>query len=114
MASTRDTNSQYNYNSFKQSNKQLMNYNTNYESTHASSSCISSLGGLQKSGTDVLSKNFTDTESFLRGTYFNNLEEMKTSFTSDIIQRNVLSFYKKPTFCLPYPIITNTKKSRFI
>ena len=113
MASTRDINSTHNYNSFKQSNRQLMNYNTNYESTHATS-CISSLGSLQKSGADVLSKNYTDTESFLRGTYFNNLEEMKTSFTSEVIQRNVLSFYKRPTVCLPYPMITTTKKSRFI
>tara|TARA_Y100001980_G_C14549082_1_gene330728 strand:+ start:1561 stop:1902 length:342 start_codon:yes stop_codon:yes gene_type:complete len=113
MTSTRDRNSTYNYNSFKKQNNSVMNYNTNYESTH-NKSCISALGSIQVSGPDVLSKNFADTESFLRGTYFNNLEEMKKSFTSDIFERDVLSFYKKPTVLMPYPIITTTKKSRFI
>lgn len=113
MTSTRDRNSTYNYNSFKRQNELLMNYNTNYESTH-NTSRISALGTLQVSGPDVLSKNFADTESFLRGTYFNNLEEMKKDFTSDIFKREVLSFYKKPDVLIPYPIITTTKKSRFI
>ena len=113
MTSTRDINCINNYNSFKKSNHSIMNYSTNYDSTHIKS-CISSLGSLQKSGTDVLCKNFTDTESFLRGTYFNNLEKMETTFTSDIVNRDVLSFYKRPTVMLPYPLITTTKKSRFI
>ena len=113
MTSTRDKNSTYNYNSFKRQNESRMNYNTNYDSTH-NKTCISALGTLQTSGPDVLSKNFADTESFLKGTYFNNLEEMKTEFTSQIYDRNVLSFYKKPDVLMPYPIITTTKKSRFI
>ena len=113
MTSTRDKNSTYNYNSFKRQNESLMNYNTNYDSTH-NKSWISALGTVQVSGPDVLSKNFADTESFLKGTYFNNLEEMKTEFTSQIYDRNVLSFYKKPVVLMPYPIITTTKKSRFI
>lgn len=113
MTSTRDKNSTYNYNSFKKQNESLMNYNTNYESTH-NKSCISAVGSVQVSGPDVLSKNFADTESFLKGTYFNNLEEMKTEFTSQIYDRNVLSFFKKPDVLMPYPIITTTKKSRFI
>ena len=113
MASTRDKNSVYNYNSFKKSNKEQMNYNTNYNSTH-NKYCNITLGGLQKCGTDVLSKNNTDIESFLRGTYLNNLEEMKTNFEAEIIQHDSVSFFKRPVVLMPYPLITTTKKSRFI
>ena len=113
MSSTRDINCPANYNSFKISNEKQMNYNTNYDSTHTLTT-ISELGTLQKSGSDVLSKNHTDIESFLRGTYFNDLEEMKKTFKADIIQQDVSSMYKRPVVCLPYPIITTTKKSKFI
>lgn len=114
MVSTRDINSVSNYNLFKNENKNKINYNLNYDSTHNRYNLITELGTIQKSGSDILSQNHTDVESFLRGTYFNNLEENKKTFTADLKERDVLSFYKRPMVCLPYPFISTTKKSRFI
>ena len=114
MTSTRDINSISNYNLFKESNKNKINYNLNHNASHNRHNLISELGTIQKSGSDILSENHTDIESFLRGTYFNNLEEKKTTFTADLQERDVMSFYDRPKVIIPYPLITTTKKSRFI
>ena len=50
---------------------------------------------------DVLSRNFVDVESFLHGTYFNNLEKPRKSIDVKINDMESVAFFNKDKVYLP-------------
>jgi hypothetical protein len=53
----------------------------------------------------LLSNNQADIDSFLKGTYFNNLEDPRRGFTPRIKKVNEVSYFEKDPVLMPEPLI---------
>ena len=54
---------------------------------------------------DVLSRNFADVDSFLKGTYFNNLEKPRENINVKIRDMDSVAFFERPEVFLPDEIL---------
>ena len=53
----------------------------------------------------LLSNNQADVDSFLKGTYFNNLDDPKRGFTPRIKKVREVSYFEKDPIIMPEPLI---------
>lgn len=53
----------------------------------------------------ILSNNQADIDSFLKGTYFNNLTEQRKPFTPRIKKVQEVSYFEKDDIIMPEPLI---------
>ena len=50
---------------------------------------------------DVLSRNYADVDSFLKGTYFNNLEKPRDNINVKLRDMDSVAFFERPEVFLP-------------
>ena len=50
---------------------------------------------------DVLSRNYADVDSFLKGTYFNNLENPRENINVKLRNLDSVAFFERPEVFLP-------------
>uniref|UniRef100_A0A6C0KFE1 Uncharacterized protein n=1 Tax=viral metagenome TaxID=1070528 RepID=A0A6C0KFE1_9ZZZZ len=53
----------------------------------------------------ILSHNYADIDSFLKGTYFNNLEKPRREFTPRIKKFKSIAFFDRLTTYIPEPLV---------
>jgi hypothetical protein len=59
---------------------------------------------------NILSNNSVDTESFLRGTYFNNLEKPRDKINVSVNDIGSKKFFDKPSLVVQRDIVVDTNK----
>ena len=102
MSSTRLRNAPCQYKQEQEEKSKAFNYVNNYQKLHHPNSTFPKFGiNMGNMPADVLSSNFADVDSFLKGTYFNNLEQPKESFNAKINDVGCSEFFKKPELLMP-------------
>jgi hypothetical protein len=109
MSSTRSNNLPCNYKSEQQRKEIVASYQTyRYagQSYQNNSPGFNVLAG--QVGPSTLSRNYADVDSFLKGTYQNNLENPRGPFTPRLIKDEPLNFFNRSPVFLPQPIVNET------
>jgi hypothetical protein len=84
--------------------------NFNQKTHHIESKFPTSGINMGKMPADVLSRNFIDVESFLHGTYFNNLENPRKSIDVKIKDMESVAFFKKDKVYLPEKLVMDKNR----
>ena len=102
MSSTRLRNAPCEYKRQQDEKFKAYNYVNNHNKLHHPNTTFPKFGvNMGNMPADVLSSNFADVDSFLKGTYFNNLEKPKENFTAKIQEIGCSEFFKKPELIMP-------------
>ena len=111
MSSTRLKNSPNDYKLQKFSNIMGSQYVNFKQKNHNNNTNFPEFGiNMGNMPADVLSRNFVDIESFLHGTYFNNLENPKKSIDIKINDTGSVSFFNKDKVYLPERIVVDKNR----
>ena len=102
MSSTRLNNSPNEYKHQKFSNIMADQYVNFSQKLHHTNSKFPTFGiNMGSMPADVLSRNFVDVESYLHGTYFNNLEKPRKSIDVKINDMKSVAFFNKDKVYVP-------------
>ena len=109
MSSTRNKNSQINYNLEKSTKEKILNetFYIHSSSGRPISDCIPTLGYMPSHiSRDALANNAIDIESQLRGIGSTNLESPCTIVTPSIINIEFKDYFDRPqSIIMPYPLV---------
>lgn len=102
MASTRLKNAPCEYRNQQDTRLRAYKYVNSYDKLHNQNTAFPELGvNMGNIPGDMLSRNQADIESFLKGTYFNNLEEPIKNFTAEIKEVENVKFFNRPELLMP-------------
>lgn len=113
MASTRNKNTQCNYNLEQKQNRQFELYNTQYGTSYNTEFAGNGFmpGKLPR---EYLSQNSVDIESFLFGINSTNLVNPKTDdFVPKINYLETANIYEKPVIYIPEPLVVEKNQRPF-
>ena len=112
MASTRNKNSKGNYKLEKLEDKKTNDYIHFKEFGKNQIFQLPDLYNPSSVPSCELSKNFTDVESYLRGTHSTDLEdfEKNTFFNPIYKEKNYISFFEREKVALPEPLVIETQQ----
>lgn len=102
MSSTRLKNAPCEYKQEQRSIKEAKDYVNYYNKLHHSNTRFPTFGiNMGNMPADVLSSNYADVDSFLKGTYFNNLENPKKDISVEINTMKCATFFERPEILMP-------------
>jgi hypothetical protein len=102
MSSTRLKNTPCEYKLQQRTIDHSKNYLNFYNKLHHNNSKFPTFGiNMGNMPADVLSGNFADVDSFLKGTYFNNLEDPKKNISVQINNMQCATFFERPDILMP-------------
>ena len=111
MSSTRLINNPTEYKIQNIRKKKIDNYLNFREKLHHPNSKFPEFGiNMGNMPADVLSRNFADIDSFLKGTYFNNLENSRDSINVNLKDMDTVAFFERPKVFMPDDLVIDKNR----